>query len=328
MKDKILENIISHIKVSKRSLVLSHQNPDGDTLGSMLALGVMLREAGHVVDHVVPDYVPEVYKFLPCSDLIKIPEDKTLQKNYDLAFSLDCGSLKRLALARVLWLRAEKTINIDHHISNEKFGQINWIDPAAVSTGQMVYFLAKTLKAKITKEAATLLYTTLLTDTGCFSNSNTNADAMKWASELILIGADHENVYKKIFLEKPFKSVKVFGTALSNLNLLESGKIVWTCVDKKYLDNIGALSEDTEDIADYMMRVKGVEVVVFFREDGNETKVSLRSNTNKIDVSKIATSLGGGGHKRAAGANIKSNISNVKDLVLKKVVDELKKKWQ
>lgn len=318
-----LKNIIQEIKNSKKSLVLSHQNPDGDTLGSNLALGALLKKLGHVVDHVICDPVPEIYKFLPFSELVKSPDDKTLQKNYDLVFSLDCGSLKRLGKAKDFWLKAKTTINIDHHISNERFGKINWIEAEATSTGQMVYWLGKDLNIKITKEIATLLYTTLLTDTGCFANSNTNAEALSWGAELISLGADHENVYRKAFLERPFKSVKIFGIALNNLNLIEGNKIVWTYVSKDVMDSLSATGEDTEDVADFMMRTKGAKVGVFFREDSNETKVSLRSVTD-FDVSKIAVSMGGGGHKRAAGINIKSPLGEVKDLVLKKVVEEFR----
>lgn len=320
-----LNNIIEKIKSSKKSLVLSHQNPDGDTLGSMLALGALLKKSGHVVDHVISDPVPEIYKFLPYTNLVKIPEDKELQTSFDLAFSLDCGSVKRLGRARNLWEKATTTINIDHHISNENFAKLNWIEPEATSTGQLVYWLADTLKVKVTKEVATLLYTTLLTDTGCFSNSNTNADALVWGAELIKLGANHEIVYKKAFLERPFKSIKIFGAALNNLSLAENNKLAWTFVDQSIMKKLSATSEDTEDIADHIMRIKDIEVGVFFREDNDETKVSLRSNTN-LDVSKIAVSMGGGGHKRAAGINIKSPLSKVKDLVLEKVSIELMKR--
>lgn len=320
-----LNNIIEKIKSSKKSLVLSHQNPDGDTLGSMLALGALLKKSGHVVDHVISDPVPEIYKFLPYTNLVKIPEDRELQSSFDLAFSLDCGSIKRLGRARSLWEKATTTINIDHHISNENFAKLNWIEPEATSTGQLVYWLADTLKAKVTKEIATLLYTTLLTDTGCFSNSNTNADALAWGAELIRLGANHEVVYKKAFLERPFKSIKIFGAALNNLSLAKNNKLAWTYVDQNIMKKLSATSEDTEDIADHIMRIQGIEVGVFFREDGDETKVSLRSNTN-LDVSKIAVSMGGGGHKRAAGINIKSPLSKVKDLVLEKVSIELMKR--
>lgn len=321
--DLTLSNIIEKIKDSKRSLVLAHQNPDGDTLGSMLALGAILKKLGHVVDHVISDNVPEVYKFLPYADLVRLPEAPTLQKKYDLAFSLDCGSIKRLGGAKDLWLSAPSTINIDHHISNENFGKLNWIEPEATSTGQLVYWLAKALNIKITKEIATLLYTTLLTDTGCFSNSNTNAEALKWGAELINLGAEHESVYRKVFLERPLKSVKIFGIALSNLNFIENDQIVWTYVTKDTMESLSATGEDTEDIADYMMRTKGAKVGVFFREEKTETKVSLRSLTD-FDVSKIAISMGGGGHKRAAGVNIKSPLSQVKEIVLKKVIEEFK----
>ena len=321
---KTLNNIIHEIKNSKRSLVLSHQNPDGDTLGSNLALGAILKKFGHVVDHVICDPVPEIYKFLPYANLVKLPDDKDLQRNYELAFSLDCGSLKRLGKSKDLWLSAQTTVNIDHHISNENFGKINWIKSEATSTGQMVYWLAKALNVKVTKEIATLLYTTLLTDTGCFSNSNTNSKAFFWASELIELGADHEKVYRKAFLERPLKAIKIFGTALSNLTLIEDGDLAWTYIDQDIMKKFSATPEDTEDIVDHIMRTKGVKVGVFFRDEGGETKVSFRSNID-LDVSKIAVSMGGGGHKRAAGINIKKSFNEVRDSILSQVASELRK---
>ena len=324
---KTLNNIIEVIKnsgKSKNCLVLSHQNPDGDTLGSMLALGELLKTLGHNVDRAVSDPVPEVYKFLPFANLVKLPNDSLLRENYDMAFSLDCGSVKRLGSAKKFWDTAAATVNIDHHISNEKFGKINWIEADATSTGQVVYWLAKGLNVSVTPEVATLLYTTLLTDTGCFSNSNTNSEALSWGAELIKLGADHLNVYRKVFLEKPYKTIKVFGTGLENLNLIENGEIAWTYVSKDVLKSFSASGEDTEDIADHMMRTKGVKVGVFFRESEDETKVSLRSNLD-FDVSKIAIEYGGGGHKRAAGINIKRSFNEVKKLVLEKVIEEYKK---
>lgn len=319
---KALKNIVSKIKEARRSVVISHSNPDGDTLGSMLALGSILRKLGHKVDHVAGDPVPEIYRFLPFSKLVKNPDDGALKKNHDLAFSLDCGSLKRLGKARNLWQNASLTVNIDHHVSNERFGEVNWIEPDAVSTGQLVYWLARALNVEVTKELATLLYTTLLTDTSCFSNSSTNSEALFWGAELISLGADHKNVYRKVFLEKPFRAVKVFATALSHLSLEKNGEVAWTYITKEEMKSLKASGEDTEDIIDYIMRTKGVKVGIFFREEDNETKVSLRSNVD-LDVSKIAISLGGGGHKRASGINIKLPLAKVKKLVLKKVLQKL-----
>lgn len=325
MKDtKTLNNIIELIKTSEKPrncLVLSHQNPDGDTLGSMLAIGEILTKFGHNVDRAISDPVPEVYKFLPFANLVKLPDDPSLKEKYDIVFSLDCGSVKRLGKAGKFWETANSTVNIDHHISNEKFGTINWIEAHATSTGQLIYWLAKNVGVNISNEVATLLYVTLLTDTGCFSNSNTNSEALFWGAELIKLGAEHLNVYRKAFLEKPFKTIKIFGTGLENLNLIEDGQIAWTFVDKDVLKSFSASGEDTEDIVDHIMRTKGVKVGVFFREDENETKVSLRSNTD-FDVSKIAVANGGGGHKRAAGINIKQPLIKVKDLILNKVIEE------
>lgn len=324
-EQKVLENIIKRVKDSNTAVVIAHQNPDGDTLGSMLATGAILQELGLTVNFVMHDPVPEIYKFLPFATLVKKTEDPGLLKEYDLAFSLDCGSVKRLGKAQEFWKLAKIKVNIDHHISNEMFGDINWIEGDATSTGQLVYWLGKALGVNITKEIATLLYTTLLTDTRCYSNSNTNAEALSWGAELIRLGADHEKVYRKAFLEKPLKSIKIFSIGLNNLTLCEKDKIAWTYVTLNDMKKYNATGEDTEDIADYMIRTKGIEVGIFFREDKNETKVSLRSNTD-FDVSKIAVSLGGGGHKRAAGINLKIPLDKARELVLGKVIESYKVK--
>lgn len=319
-----LNKITEKIKSAKKSIVFAHQNPDGDTLGSMIAIGTILRELGHEVDHVVQDPVPAIYEFLPSANLVKLPDDPSLTKDYDLAIISDCGSLARLGQAKELWQYAKESINIDHHISNEKFATYNLIEAEATSTGQVVHEVAKALKHKVSPDVATLLYTTLLTDTGCFANTNTNALAMSWAAELIELGADYGNVYRKAFLEKPFKCIKIFGNGLNNSTLLEEGQLIWSYLTNSEMKEVQATAEDTDDIADFMMRTRGVKVGVFFREDEKETKVSLRSITD-FDVSKIATELGGGGHKRAAGINIKSPLSEVKEKVLNKVLEEFKK---
>ena len=321
---KTVQRIVELINGSRNNLVLSHQNPDGDTLGSMIAFGKILSGLGHDVDFVVSDPVPEVYKFLPYSEKVKQPESSSLKGKYDVAFSFDCGSVKRLGRAQGLWGNAETKVNIDHHISNEKFGTVNWIEADATSTGQMVYWLAREMKVNITPEIATLLYTTLLTDTMCFSNSNTNAEALKWAGELVERGADHLSVYRKVFLEKPLKMMKIFAVGINNIELIENGEIAWTYVRKADMDRFGATSEDTEDIVDYVMRVKGVKIGIFFREDNGETKVSLRSNTS-FDVSKVAASFGGGGHKRAAGINVKKSFEETKIILIQRVIDEYRK---
>lgn len=321
---EMLDVISGKIKNAKVSLVLSHQNPDGDTLGSMLALGEVLQTLGHKVDRVISDPVPEVYRFLPFSNLVKIPDDSSLGKKYDMAFSLDCGSVKRLGKAEILWSGSDTRVNIDHHVSNERFGDINCIEADAASTGQVVYWVAKGLNVQITPEVATLFYTTLLTDTGCFSNSHTNAESLRWGAELIDLGADHLQVYREVFMKKPYRAIKVFGSGLADLNLVCGGKIAWTHTSDELLKRYGASADDTEDIVDYVMRTEGVEVGIFFREDNSETKVSLRSN-NDFDVSKIAAGYGGGGHKHAAGINIKSKFSDVRDLILNNVIEEYKK---
>lgn len=315
------KELVSKILESKTAVVTAHVNPDGDTLGSMLALAKVLEQAGLEVTRIMHDEVPEIYKFFPgqekvlCSmkeeDLTKIPSE------FDLSFSCDCGSTARLGSAGKVWQTAKTTANIDHHLSNPLYGDLNWVDPNATCTGQVVKELANALveegkKIETDKDLASLYYITLLTDTGGFRHSNTTKEVFNWAAELITQGADPSTIYNGLFNQIPFRAIKIIGSALDKLELhkvkLSSGKeisIAYTCTLRQELEAIGAKDEDTDEIVDHIMRIKNLDMCLYLREGDKEKsfKGSLRSICQDIECNMIAAHLNGGGHARAAGFN-------------------------
>jgi bifunctional oligoribonuclease and PAP phosphatase NrnA len=315
------KEIISKILSAKSAVVTAHLNPDGDTLGSMLALAKVLEQAGvEIVHRVMHDEVPEIYKFFPDQEkvLCSMKEEdlaKTLPE-YDLSFSCDCGSVARLGSSAKVWQRAKTTCNIDHHLSNPLYGDLNWVDAEATCTGQVVKYLAEELNSQgkqidTKKDLASLYYITLLTDTGGFRHSNTNETVFKWASELVMQGADANKLYNQLFNQMPFRAIKTIGDALNKLELTELNtkygkiKVAYTYTTRRTLDQFGAKDEDTDEIVDHIMRVKNLDLCLYLREGNNPNsyKGSLRSSTSLIDCSLIASKLNGGGHARAAGFN-------------------------
>lgn len=340
------DEIVSAIKSAKTAVVVAHVNPDGDTLGSMLAIARVLEQAGvERVDRVMHDQTPEVYKFFPdaekvlCSydaeDRKKMLGDYVLNaegkleispdstEKYDLSFSCDCGSIDRLGSAGVVWANAKCSGNIDHHLSNTLFADLNWVDPDATSTGQVVNQVVDALnengsKTVIDKELANLMYITLLTDTAGFRHSNTNAAALDWGRKLIELGAEPSDLYNLLFNQMPLPAIRVIGDALSKIEMFEltnAGKkikIAYTYTTRKLLDEEAADDEDTDEIVDQVMRIQNADMCLYLREGKKDGvhKGSLRSSTvgkkadELIDCAAIAKQINGGGHARAAGFNV------------------------
>ena len=370
------DEIVEAIKGAKTAIVTAHVNPDGDTLGSMLALADVLEQAGLQVDRVMHDKVPEIYEFFPksqevlCSldeqDLAKTfikpmaakmfaqreellaakdrGEEVTVpvieaEKTYDLSFSCDCGSVARLGSAGFLWTKAKTTINVDHHLSNPLYGDLNWVNPEATSTGMVISDLISALNnsgsnININSDLASLMYITLLTDTGGFRHANTNSLALSWGADLVQRELDPSYLYNMLFNQMPFRAIKVIGDALAKLELLEiklphqithfngsqsdTLKIAYTYTERATLEELKASDEDTDEIVDHIMRIKGIDMCLYLREDkGDKFKGSLRSNCGDVDCSAVAAQLNGGGHARAAGFNPQAkSFGDLKDTVL------------
>jgi len=313
------------IKQAKSIVIFHHVAPDGDGLGSSLALREMILQLPEInrLDTVITGKIPDIYKFLPGAEHLKKLGDNDLYRTYDLAIALDCACKDRMGDAVELFNKARNSINIDHHISDDGFADVDWIDPDASATGEVLYDLIEALGAKLNNNIATCLYTAILTDTGGFKFKNTKAKTFKICSELLEAGADPVKIYNKCYESKPMPMVRLHATAISNAVFLENNEIVYTKITRKLLDELNATDDHIDGITETLRQVDSVKVSLIFKETTRgTTKVSFRSNS--IDVCEIASFFGGGGHKLAAGCllekNIDETINDVMTTVRKQVI--------
>lgn len=301
--------IVEVIGRAQRFLVTSHSRPDGDAVGSMLAMGMLLEQLGKRADLVTADRVPLVYRGLPRAGSIR--SAMRVQEPYDAAILLECDGLER---ARLKGLENLFLINIDHHVSGRDFGHINWIDHQAASVGEMVNRLRKAAGGTLTPEMAVCLYTTLLTDTGGFCYGSTNASTFALAQELALAGADPIRIAQDIYFSTTTAKILLLGAALSTLQ--RDGRIAWLWLTHRDMVRTGAAEEDCEGIVNYAVCITGVEAAVFLRElPERRIRLSLRSK-GSINVAAVAERLGGGGHENAAGCTVEGPLSRALDEIL------------
>lgn len=321
---KKTEIIAKTIKKFNNFLIVSHINPEGDSLGSQLAMASLLKCLGKNCVIYNHDKAPDHYQFLPGIKLVryKTPPKK---ENFDAAIILDCPNLSRTGRVKSLIKKVPYIINIDHHVSNENFGNSNWVEKNISSAGEMVFKLFKEMDCKITKEVALCLYISILTDTGSFNYSNTSSATHEIISELLGCGVEPYDVSKSVYGNKSVGDLKLLGKVLSELVVLANGKIAYMVVRKSLFRLTKTQPVSCENFVNFARSIHGVEVAAFFREDikgKNMFHVSFRSTT-KIDVNKIASSFGGGGHKSASGCTIRGNFSEVKKKVLGRIKREL-----
>lgn len=316
---KIPHNLLQLIKENERFLIVSHINPDGDAVGSVIALTQGLKKLGKSVSAYCKDPVPHIFRFLPGSELIK---NRAPSSNFDVVLLLDCNSFKRAGIKEP---KAGKIGVIDHHLTVEKKpDRVNYIDSDMSATAELVYALLKALRITIDKKMALNLYTGIFTDTGGFRYSNTNVKTLKIASELMQKGLNAREVAKEVYENFPYKRQKLLTLVLATLE--KSGAIASVTVTKNMFKKTGTTAEDTEDFVNHARKIKGVEVGVLFREDGkNSYKISLRSK-GAVNVALIAKTLGGGGHASAAGCNLKGTLPEVKNKIFKTLRKAINKK--
>jgi bifunctional oligoribonuclease and PAP phosphatase NrnA len=307
----MLSQVVQLIEQQQRFMITSHIRPDGDGLGSGLALYWMLRDLGKEVDVVLRDRVPPAYSVLPASELVVVREDVT--EKYDAAFIIECSDVDRPGLPS---LKTQFVVNIDHHSTTVPFGDINWIDPTAAAVGEMIYNLCKALGVEVTKEIAECIYTALLTDTGSFHFSNTTERTLKIASELVRRGVEPARISQALFYSGPFAKIKLLGLVLSNIERDESGRIAWITLDRATMYEADACEEDSDGIVNHALSIGEVEAVAFFKElTAGSYRISLRSK-GKNNVAKVAELFGGGGHRNAAGCRIEGDFDEVKRQVI------------
>lgn len=317
-----IDKLDTSIKNSKNILLVSHINPDGDTLGSMCGMYTLIKDNyKKKCDMVIVSKLPSTYEFLPHINSAKNIEDMDLSREYDLVINLDVAALDRCANAQTLFNKAKISINIDHHETNNNYADINIVKPDFSATAEVIYFIAKELGWKITKESAENLYTGILTDTGGFKFSNTTPQTMEYASKLIATGINTSEIYQKCY-ESYSKNMVLFQSyCVNKAQFLYDDKIAYTLVYKKDLEKFHNNGEDyTDGLTEKLRAIKTTQIAFVIKElSSTVSKVSMRSKQK--DIAKICSSFGGGGHKLAAGAVIKDSIENA----LKLVLNELKK---
>jgi bifunctional oligoribonuclease and PAP phosphatase NrnA len=292
-----MQAILEALQEGERFLVCSHSRPDGDAVGSMLAMGMLLRQMGKTVDVVAADRVPAVYRSLPGA--AEIRHVMRVHGPYDAVVLLECDGLQR---TRLRGLERMFHINIDHHASGKEFGELNWIDRDACSVGELVHRLVKAANCTVTPEMATCLYTALLTDTGGFCFGGIHASTFALAGQLVEAGADPVHIARDVYFANPFSKMLLLGKALSNL--MREGALAWLWVTHEDMVSAGAVEEDCEGVVNYALSTAGIEAAVFLRElPEGRVRLSLRSK-GKVNVASISERLGGGGHENAAGCTL------------------------
>ncbi|KUG02891.1 3'-to-5' oligoribonuclease a [hydrocarbon metagenome] len=317
-----LENIGRQMSISDDYVIVGHSIPDGDSVGSILALYQALITLGKRVTIIMQDPLSSVYDYLPMVNRFCRPEDiDIIPKNVIL---LDCSRLDRIGEeALKLMQDRQMTINIDHHQDNDTFGDLNYVDPLASSAAEIIYELLTVMEINISKEIADCLYAGIVMDTGSFMNTNTTSTTMRIAAALLEKGADTDLARNNLLESKPHKEVLLLGLGLKHLEFHHQGKIACMKLPFEEVRDIDALDIHPEGTINYVRSIKGVEVALLFREvSPGLVKIGYRSK-NRIDVAALANKLGGGGHKRAAGAQKTGALNEVGRLVIEMVEDVL-----
>lgn len=310
----IKNDILYQIETSRCIAVVGHVMPDGDTLGSCLALGRALKSAGKKVNLFCQDSPPISFSYLNGVDWFQKPDGSSY--SFDLVIALDCSDIERMGSCRMILGPNSKIINIDHHISNTLYGDINWVDPTASSTGELVYSLIKSLIQTLDIDMAEALYTAITTDTGSFCFSNTTSMTHRVTAEILECGIDVDRISALLFKSRTLAKTILLGAALNTLRMYFKNSVAVISITREMIHKSGAEDQDTEGIIDFAKEIDGVKLGILFKETENGcTKIGFRSKES-IDVSVLAAKFGGGGHKRAAGCVINESIEKAENKVL------------
>lgn len=310
MRSKI-KNLIDS---SNSILLLTHEGPDGDAIGSVLGFYHYLAAINKSVDMIILD-IPKVFDFLPSIDRVVDNTDK----EYDLGIVLDCATENRIGQNDDLFAKCKHTICIDHHLSNTNYCDVNLVEPNASSCCQVIYYLFKDWNVSINKEIGESLITGVLTDTIGFGINTVNSETFKLAAEISDLGININSIYDRVLWKKSMSQYQLMTIAMDRLEFLCDGKIAFTYILEDDLKKVAAVDGDHEGIVDIGRNIEGVEVSLFIREDNGWT-ISLRS-TGTVDVSKVALAINGGGHFMASGGKLYGSFEETKE----RVINEIKK---
>lgn len=315
-----MNSIIQQFNNSDKILVVTHVHPDGDAIGSLIAMGLSLEALNKKTTLYCESLIPAVYRFLP--EVHRVV-NKIGNLNYDMAVILDCGDLSRVGQAVSFVEQIPVIVNIDHHITNTRFGHLQLIDTSACATSEIIYRLIKQMGLSFSKPVATSIYTGILADTGSFRFSNTNRAAFAICQEMVEIGVDPHNIAQHVYGTYSLSRIKLLNLALDSIELSENGKLSIMTLTQKMFDETHTQPEDVDGLINYAQRIEDVEVAALIQEhhNGNENSrttnrfhVSLRSD-GAVDVAAIAAMFGGGGHSSAAGFSIEATLSSIKSRI-------------
>lgn len=311
-----LDAVLEVIRGGRRFAICSHARPDGDAVGAMLACGMMLEQLGKQAEMISADPVPLIYRSLPCAASIRHAE--RLEGEFDAVILLECDSIER---SRVAGLEGRFLVNIDHHATGRPFADVNWVDTEACAVAEMVFRVAVAAGAEVTPQIATCLYAAVLTDTGSFCYEGTDAHAFEVARDLAGRGADPAGIAREVYFSNPLSKMLLLGAALTNLR--REGRLAWLWVTRDDMKRTGAAEEDCEGIVNYAIGIAGVEGAVLLRElADHRVRLSLRSK-GRLNVARIAASLGGGGHLHAGGCTMPGPLREATEKILEIMREEL-----
>lgn len=310
----MIATIAQELKNNERFLMATHVNPDGDAIGSLGALALVLEGMGKQVVAYCQDEVPEFLRFLPYADRI-VREISGLDR-FEVAVVLDCGAFDRIGSAVEVLQHVGKIIHIDHHSSSGDFGQLNLVRPECSSTAEILYEIFQAIPVSLTPEVAENIYTAILTDTGSFRFANTTARTLAIAAEMVSLGVAPEKVAGEIYDSMSPERIELLARSLDTLTLRSNGRVAAMHVSRRMLEETGTSFIDTDGFVNYPRAISSAEIAIFFRElDADEVNVSLRSRSGH-DVAEFARIHGGGGHHNAAAFRLGGSLSEVVEKVL------------
>ena len=310
--EEVLPEIRAIIEGSEHIVCLAHKDADADSLGSALAFAAALRLMGKTPHPVVPEPRPYLLEYLPGFDTLEAAPERI-----DAVFTFDCATTGRFGDKQVLVQgQGLPVVNVDHHMSNTLYGTVNLIQPEASASGQVVFRLLNALGLPIPPDAATNLYAALLTDTGGFRHENTTPKALEDAARLARLGADPGRIATQVYKMRPETTLKLSGLALATMRIELQGRLAWAKVTRRMLREAGAVMAESEGIIDTLNSIAGLELAILFKEVSSDlTKISVRSR-GAVDAAALCATFGGGGHIRAAGAEIQKPMEEAVRLVL------------
>ncbi|WP_223066814.1 DHH family phosphoesterase [Paenibacillus caui] len=323
ISEQELQSAVDFIKEHDDFLIVSHVQPDGDAVSSTLAVGWLLSCLGKKYAMVNEGPIPRRMSYLWHADKIVDLSKESLPHTYKHVICVDCADFKRVGTTREYFDGDALLLNIDHHPTNDGYGSVNLIVPDAAATAEILFDVLECAGVELDKDAATAIYTGILTDTGGFRYSNTSPKVMSIASRLLEYGVDGPWLSEQLLEQMTYPQLRILTKALNKLECTEDGKISWVSITDEDLAEAGAIHEDLEGIVNYPRNISGVEVGMLFKViNGNAVKVSMRS-AGKVNVAAVAQSFGGGGHVRAAGARLEGTLSEVVAAVVERVKQEL-----